>query len=156
MDDNQKQYLTKEKYAELSQELEELRGAGRREIAEGLEYAKSLGDLSENAEYQQAREKQAQLESRVAHLEAILKNAVITEPKRGSVADIGSSVVVIKKGEQNQRTYTIVGSEEADMAEGKLSDVSPIGAALLGKKKGDELTVETPGGRVEYEIVDVK
>jgi transcription elongation factor GreA len=156
MNQEKKQYLTREKFDQLEKELVQLRSVGRREIAESLEYAKSLGDLSENAEYHQAREKQAQMEARLAHIEAILKNAVIVEPKKGSVVDIGSTVTYLKKGEKTSQTVTIVGSEEADIVAGKLSDISPMGESLLGKKEGDSGAVATPGGNVQYEIIKVQ
>jgi transcription elongation factor GreA len=155
-DEEQKQHLTKEKYEELKDELAKLTSTGRKEIAESLEYAKSLGDLSENAEYHQAREKQAQLESRVAHLEAILKSAVIVEPKKGATIDVGSTATIVKTGEKEERVYTLVGSEEANTSLGKLSESSPIGASLIGKKKGDVIKVSTPGGEVEYRVEEVK
>ena len=151
-----KQQLTKEKHAELVRELSELKGARRREVAEQLEYAKSLGDLSENAEYQQAREEQARLEERIGRLETILKHAVIVGDRQSSTIDVGSTVVIRKRGETASRTFRIVGSEEANMVEGKLSDTSPIGEALTGKSKGDRVRVSTPGGEVEYEVLEVK
>ncbi|MDP3735527.1 MAG: transcription elongation factor GreA [bacterium] len=151
-----KQQLTKEKYAELERELTELKTARRREVAEQLEYAKSLGDLSENAEYQQAREEQARLEERITRLETILKHAVIIGDRQSSTIDVGSTVVIRKKGDTESRTFRIVGSEEANMAEGKLSDSSPIGAALIGKSKGERIRVSTPGGEAEYEVIEVK
>ncbi|MDZ4284432.1 MAG: transcription elongation factor GreA, partial [Patescibacteria group bacterium] len=147
---------TKEKYAELERELTELKTARRREVAEQLEYAKSLGDLSENAEYQQAREEQARLEERITRLETILKHAVIIGDRQSSTIDVGSTVVIRKKGDTESRTFRIVGSEEANMAEGKLSDSSPIGAALIGKSKGERIRVSTPGGEAEYEVIEVK
>jgi transcription elongation factor GreA len=150
------QHLTKEKHAELEAELTELKTHKRREIAENLEYAKSLGDLSENAEYQQAREEQARLEERIGRLEAILKHAVIVGDRTASTIDIGSTVFVQKEGEREPRTFRIVGSEEANMAEGKLSDLSPIGAALIGRSKGDIVRVSTPGGEVGYEVIEVR
>ena len=150
------QHLTKEKHAEFERELAELKTTKRREVAEQLEYAKSLGDLSENAEYQQAREEQARLEERITRLETILKHAVIVGDRQSSTIDVGSTVVVLKKGDREPKTFRIVGSEEANMAEGKLSDASPIGEALIGKSKGERVCVSAPGGEVEYEILEVK
>src|ERR1700733_7675020 len=135
-----KEYLTKEKLKELEAELHALKTVRRKEVAESLEAAKSLGDLSENAEYQEARELQATIEERIMKLEGIVKNAVIVERHHSDSVDIGSSVMVKKDGDKAERSYTIVGSEEADMASGKISYVSPLGKALMGKKKGDVFT----------------
>ncbi|HEY0979993.1 MAG TPA: transcription elongation factor GreA [Candidatus Paceibacterota bacterium] len=150
-----KEFITKENKAALEAELKELSGPRRTEIISSIEYAKSLGDLSENAEYHSAREAQAQLLERIATIEYVLNNSIVVEPKTGGLVDIGSTVVVKKDGEPNTRTFTMVGSEETDMLSGKISYKSPIGAALFGKKKGDTVTVETPRGDMEYEIVSV-
>ncbi len=152
----EKQYLSKEKFKELQEELEYLKNTRRKEIAEHLEYAKSLGDLSENAEYQEARQDQAEIEERISRLEALLQSAEIAPEKRGDIVTIGSTVIVRREGEQDTRTYTIVGAEEADMAEGKISYKSPIGEALLGQKKGEAVTCTIPAGKMTYAIIDVK
>lgn len=151
-----KSYLTKEKFEELQKELEDLQHNKRKEIAEQLEHAKSLGDLSENAEYHEARDAQAKLESRIAEIEFTLKNAEILTHHKGDVVDVGSTVTVKKVKEKEEHTYDIVGPEDADMLSGRLSFKSPLGEALLGKKKGEDFTFETPKGKVKYEIVDVK
>lgn len=150
------QYLTKEKFAELKAELEQLRNVRRKEVAESLEYAKKLGDLSENAEYHEAREEQAKVEDRIGHLEMVLKTANILNEKHGSTVSIGSTVLVQKEGEKDTRKFMIVGSEEVDTTNGKLSNHSPIGAALMGKAKGDTIVVTTPKGKVTYKIIDVQ
>lgn len=150
------QYLTKEKFEELKTELEQLRNVKRKEVAESLEYAKKLGDLSENAEYHEAREEQAKVEDRIGHLEMVLKTANILNEKHGSTVSIGSTVVVQKDGEKENRKFMIVGSEEVDTANGKLSNHSPIGAALMGKAKGDTISVLTPKGKVGYKIIDLQ
>jgi transcription elongation factor GreA len=150
------QYLTKEKFAELKTELEQLRNVRRKEVAESLEYAKKLGDLSENAEYHEAREEQAKVEDRISHLEMVLKTATILNEKHSSTVSIGSTVVAQKEGEKENKKFMIVGSEEVDTANGKLSNHSPIGAALMGKTKGDTITVTTPKGKVVYKIIDVQ
>lgn len=147
------EYLTKEKKAELEDELKHLQTVRRKEIADALEYAKSLGDLSENAEYHQAREDQAYCEDRITHVEQILKNAVVMDGHQAGVVGVGSTVTVSKKGDKGERVFTIVGSEEANIPEGKISNESPLGAALLGKKKGDKVTVSAPKGEVEYTVV---
>jgi transcription elongation factor GreA len=147
------EYLTLEKKKLLEDELKNLMSVRRKEIADALEYAKSLGDLSENAEYHQAREDQANCEDRIIHIEQILKNAVIMETHATGVVNVGSTVTVTKKGSKEEKTYAIVGSEEADSISGKISNESPLGAALLGKKKGDKVIVHAPKGDVEYTIV---
>ena len=150
------EYLTQEKYNELVKELEYLKTERRKEVAEQLEYAKSLGDLSENAEYQEARETQANIEDRIKKLEAMLQSAVIMKMHHTEAVDIGSTVSLMRDGSKDKVTYKIVGSEEADLAQGKLSIVSPLGKALVGKKKGEDLVAKTPGGNVSYKVVDIE
>ncbi|MDQ5962448.1 MAG: transcription elongation factor GreA [Patescibacteria group bacterium] len=150
------EYLTIEKKNALEEELNQLKSVRRKEIADALEYAKSLGDLSENAEYHQAREDQANCEERIAHIEQILKNAVILSDHKDGFVSVGSKVVVLKKGEKETRNFDIVGSEEADSIAGKISNESPIGRALLGKVKGDTVTFETPKGQATYTIKSVE
>jgi len=156
MDNNGKTYLSKEKYKELSGELENLKTVKRKEIAEKLEYAKSLGDLSENAEYQEARDDQASAERRILELEEILKNIQVIKKHHSEEVELGSVIVVQKKGQKDTATYQIVGSEEADTSEGKISNVSPLGEALMGKKKGETATFQSPSGAVEYKIIDIE
>ena len=148
-------YITKEKKKELESELIELSGPKRKEIISALEYAKSLGDLSENAEYHQAREDQGKLEERIKVVEHILKSSVVVKKSGGDIVEIGSDVVVEKEGTKEQKNYIIVGSEEADMLQGKISNNSPIGQALFGKKKGDTVSFSTPKGLVNYKIIKV-
>lgn len=149
------EYLTKEKFEELKQELDNLKSTKRKEIADSLEYAKQLGDLSENAEYQQAREMQATTEERIAKLESILKSAVIVALHHSDKVEIGSTVTVVKEGDKEKKNFKIVGSEEADTLQGKISYVSPLGSALMGKKKGESFSFSTPKGSVNYKIVDI-
>lgn len=149
------EYLTLEKKKELELELKTLKTVRRKEIADALEYAKSLGDLSENAEYHQAREDQANTEDRIVHLEQILKNAVIMDKHHAGVVEVGTTVTVSKKGEKTERQFSLVGSEEADSLVGKISNESPLGKALLGKKKGEQATVSTPKGDVIYTIKEI-
>jgi transcription elongation factor GreA len=151
------EYLTLEKKNELEAELTQLKTVRRKEIADALEYAKSLGDLSENAEYHQACEDQANCEDRINHIEQILKNAVImeTSEKAVGVIHVGSTVTVLKKGSKEEKTFALVGSEEADSVSGKISNESPLGEAILGKKKGDKVIVHAPKGDVEYSIVSI-
>jgi transcription elongation factor GreA len=153
---NDVQYLTQEKHAELTKELELLKTERRKEVAEHLEYSKKLGDLSENAEYHQAREEQAEVEDRISRLENLLKDAVITSTHGKDVVTIGSTVRLEKHGDNKSMLYTIVGSEEADTAQGKISNLSPIGSALLGHKKGDQITVVSPKGKALYTIAAIK
>jgi transcription elongation factor GreA len=150
--------LSQEKFEELTHELDELRTTRRKEVAEQLEYARSLGDLSENAEYQEAREMQAAVEERIAKLESILKSAKIVRDttQKSDGVGMGTTVIVQKIGAEEKHTYTIVGAEETNMFEGKISYHSPLGAALLGKKKGDEFSFHTPRGSQRYKILKVE
>lgn len=148
--------LSKQKIDELGKEVAFLKGTRRKEIAEQLEYAKSLGDLSENAEYLQAREDQAKTEERIAQIEEILKSAVVIEKHHSNLVEVGSTVIVKKSGSSTTQKYEIVGSEEADMSQGKISNMSPLGVALFGKKKGEVVKFKTPAGVTQYEIVDIE
>src|SRR3989344_1643458 len=123
-----KHYLTQERYDQLKEELEELKTGKRREIADRLEFAKSLGDLAENAEYHSAREEQAETEDRIAQLENMLKNAGIISAPKGPTIQVGTTLVVRKEPEAKEYTYTIVGSEEVDVAGGRISYQSPLGS----------------------------
>ena len=149
-----KQYVTKEKLEELKQELADLKGRKRIEVGERLKRAKELGDLSENSEYFEAREEQAQVETRIGELEDMVKTAEIIE-KSASTANvfIGSTVEVEKNGEKMK--LTIVGSNEANPGGGFISNESPLGRAFLGKKAGDKVTVSVPKGKVEYLILSI-
>lgn len=153
---NEKHYLTKEKFKEFRDELDFLKTTRRKEVAENLEYAKALGDLSENAEYQEARELQANVEDRINHLEMILKNASIIDERRSDTVDIGSTIVVQKNGDKESIKYKIVGSEEADMSKGLLSNLSPFGNAVIGKKKGDEFSFTSPKGVMKYKLIEIQ
>ena len=150
-----KEYLTKEKYEEFKKELEELKGVKRKEVAESLEYAKALGDLSENAEYHEARDMQAQVEDRIAKLESLLKNAsIVSAHDTGGMVNIGSVVIVQK--DDKKFTYTIVGSEESDVLANKISIKSPFGQAIIGKKRGEEFSYKAPNGEIVYKLLEVK
>jgi len=153
--DKEADYITEEKRKELEQELVELKGPKRREILDSLAYAKSLGDLSENAEYHQAREDQGKLEERISKVEQILQSSRVVKGGGGEIIEIGSKVVVQKEGTKSEITYVIVGSEEANMAEGKISNRSPMGVALFGKKRGDKVSLKAPNGVVNYKIISV-
>jgi transcription elongation factor GreA len=156
MDDISTTYLSKEKFDELTQELEHMKTSRRREIAEQLEYARSLGDLSENAEYEEARNLQAATEDRIRIIEEQLSHARIIEHAKGSIVSLGSTVTIQKVGEKEEHTYEIVGSAEANMQERKISHLSPMGAALMDKKKADVFSFETPKGSQKYKIITVK
>ncbi len=150
------EYLTKEKFEGLSKELDELKTTKRKEVADQLEYAKSLGDLSENAEYHEARDLQAQVEDRIMRLENILKNAKIVSSHSKDVVNIGSTVQVEKKGDKETKTYTIVSAEEANLSENKISAKSPFGESIMGKKKGETFDLHAPSGTITYKIIDIK
>ncbi len=150
------QYLTAEKIAELEKELATLKTDRRKEVAEHLEYAKRLGDLSENAEYHSAREEQAEVEDRISRLETLLKNAQIVHKGSHDMVTIGAAIRLEKKGDNKSLLINIVGSEEADMTRGKISNLSPLGSALLGHKLGDTVKVPTPKGTVDYVIAAIK
>ena len=150
------EYLTKEKFEEFKKELEQLKTVKRKEVAEALEYAKSLGDFSENQEYQEARDSQAVLEDRISHLEAILKSAKIISTQSANVVMVGSVITVEKEKDKTKKAYTMVGSEEADALQGKISIRSPLGMAAIGKTKGETFSFETPNGMMSYKIIDIK
>ncbi len=153
--------FTTEWLKELQEELRYLREEKRVDIAEKLKEAISYGDLSENAEYQEARDEQAQVELRIAELEEMLKPGnydLIDDEKTGkkkkSWINVGNTVILIF--EKEKITYTIVGSQEANIFENKISNESPLGRALIGKNKDDVIEVSSPSGKKEYTIFDVK
>lgn len=156
MSETQDTIVSQEKFDEIVNELEHLKTVRRTEIAQNLEYARSLGDLSENAEYQEARNLQASTEDRIHYLDSLVKNATIaTDNKKKNIVGFNSVVSIRRKEDDVIHEYTIVGSEEADMRMHKLSHVSPLGAALIGKKKGDAFTFETPNGKQAYTVEKV-
>ena len=155
--------LTREWLAELQEELRFLREEKRLEIAEKLKEAISYGDLSENAEYQEARDDQAQVELRIAELEEMLKSGnyelIMDEgsgKKKKSGINVGATVVVSEVGTKEKITYTIVGSQEASILEGKISNESPLGKSLIGKNLQDVVSVVAPSGKKEYTILEIK
>lgn len=150
-----KYYVTPERSEELKKELETLKGEKRREIADELKRAKEYGDLSENSEYVEAKEKQSRIETRIFELEEIFKHVALIQ--KSDVADtvqVGATVTLKKGGEILK--YTIVGSSEANPAEGKISNESPLGRAFLGHKVGDTISVKTPGGNVDYQVTKLE
>ena len=148
------EYLTKEKFDEFTKELVELKGKRRKEVAKNPEYAKSLGDLSENAEYHEARDVQGLVEDRIAKLEELLKTASIISSNHSGTVNVGSTVTVEKDG--MKFIYNIVGSEEADAGANKISIKSPFGQAILGKKEGENFSFTAPSGELTYSIADIK
>ena len=148
---------TKEGYNKLVEELEYLKGTRRNEVKEAIALARSFGDLSENAEYDEARNEQAKNEARIKELEELVENAVILDESNidTSVVSLGSTVKVKNIDIGAEFTYDLVGSNESNPMEFKISDQSPIGAALMGKKAGDKVEVSTPGGVVRLEVVEV-
>lgn len=149
-------YVTAEGLDKLKAELKDLKTVKRRELAERVDAARALGDLSENAEYQEAKHQLAYVEGRILQLNEMLKNVALIEGEKGEagVVNIGSSVTVEASGKRKE--YQIVGSNEADPAAGRISNESPLGASFLGHKKGDAVSVTTPGGTTTYTIVGVK
>ncbi len=153
MQEDQKSYLTPEGKENIERELADLIEVQRPDIAQKLKEAVAQGDLKENADYHDAKEKQGFIEGRIAELEATLRRAVIIEKSElNGMVQIGNTVTIREDGTKEDETYMIVGSAEANAAEGKISNESPIGRALLGKKKGQKIKVETPDGKIEFKI----
>jgi transcription elongation factor GreA len=142
----------------LIQELEHLKSVKRKEVVERIKIARSFGDLSENSEYDSAKEEQAFVEGRITTLENMIRNAkIIVEGDMASDSvTLGRSVTFVELPNGDEETYTIVGSAEADPFEGKISNDSPIAKSLLGKKVGDQVSVQTPGGDMSVRIVSIK
>lgn len=153
---DEKHYISEEKKKALIEELANLKTNRRKEILAVLEYAKSLGDLSENAEYHQAREDQGKLEDRINQIEYMLNSAVIVKKSKSDKVEIGTTLTVKKEGSKDEIKYHIVGVEEADMGKNKISNRSPLGSALFGKSKGDTVSMTTPKGLVKYTIVAIQ
>lgn len=150
-------YLSQERYNEISETLKKLKTEGRQNVAERLKQSKELGDLSENSDYQEAREEQSRLERKIAELEELLKISSIIKKSDGNNVHIrvGSNVSVKKNGSEKIK-YVIVGSSEASPADGLISNESPVGKSLLGKKIGDKVSVKTPSGEVSYEVLTIE
>lgn len=150
-------FLTREGLAKLEEELDYLKSTKRKEVAERIKIAVSYGDLSENAEYDAAKDEQAFVESRIVQLEKMMRNVRIIEPGSTdkSVVNIGMTVKLKEIPEGDIETYTIVGTQESDPLEGKISNESPLGANLIGRGVGERVTINTPGGQLEFEIVEI-
>jgi len=149
------QIITKEGYEKMEKEIEYLIAVKRKGIAERIQKAKEMGDLSENAEYQEAKDEQAYNEGKIIELKATLKNLTIVENDRGKEEVGMGSEITVKAGDK-EKQFTIVSFNEVDPLAGKISNESPLGRAFLGKKKGDKVIVETPKGEKEYEILSIK
>ncbi|MBU1091976.1 transcription elongation factor GreA [Patescibacteria group bacterium] len=156
--DSSLEYLSEEAYQKLEEELRDLIKNKRMEISERLGESSSLGDLSENAEYQEAKDAQLMNENRIAELEDLLGRTVIlsSEKRNRDKIELGCLVILRKDESGVERKYQIVGSEEADPVENKISNESPLGLCLLGKKKGDVVRVVTPAGEVRYNIMKIQ
>lgn len=151
-------YLSQEGFDKIKAELRELTINGRREIAQQIAEARSHGDLSENAEYEAAKEAQSHLEKRIAELELIMSTARVIDDKNleNDKVYLLSKVTILNKKMNKTMVYTIVSAQEADFKENKISSDSPIGAALMGKKVGDTVTVKVPAGNLELEIINIE
>ena len=147
--------LTQEGKDKLEEELHYLENEKRAEIGERIKVAREFGDISENSEYDDAKNEQGMMEARIAEISRILSEAtVVNAPKRSSKVNIGSTVTVDMNG--RERVFTIVGGAESDAHEGKISNESPVGRALLGKKAGETVDVETQAGVIQYKILDIR
>ena len=154
MNANKPEYLSAEGLEKLKAELDELTNVKRPEIAQRIHDAKEYGDVTENAEYEDAKNEQAFVEGRIQALTIIIKNAVIIEENHSrTFVQIGSTVTI--EGEKGKERYTIVGAAEAAPDEGRISNESPVGRALLGRKKGEEVVVKVPAGDFAYRIVAI-
>ena len=149
-------FLTKEGLAELQAELDDLKLNVRPEVIGQIKEARAQGDLSENAEYHAARDRQGQVEARIKELEYLIDNATIIEDKKSNVVQVGSTVEIKYIADNETETYYIVGSTEADPFENKISNESPIAQGIMGKKKGAIVTIESPNGNYDIEIVSLK
>ena len=148
--------LTKAGLVKLQNELEQLKTVGRTEIAEKIRVARGYGDLSENSEYDEAKNEQAKIEARIVELEKMLENvSIIADDVNTDVVTLGVSVVVLDVEYDEELTYRIVGSAEANPMQGYLSDDSPVGNALLGAKVGDEVVAATPTGELKFKIISI-
>lgn len=149
--------VTKDGLNKIKVELEYLQGEKRQEIAEKIKTARDFGDISENSEYDDAKNEQADLEAKIMRLNDVVKHAKIIEEnnKKKKFVNVGAKVTVLDIEFNEEETYTIVGSTEADPFDNKISNVSPVGSALIGKKVGEVIKVDVPKGNLEYEILKI-
>jgi len=157
MTEEKSYYMTEEGQEKIEQELHELKTEKRKEVVERIKVARDFGDLSENSEYDSAKEEQAFVETRIANLEKMIRNAVIIENDDNNVdvVSMGKQVTFMELPDGEEETYTIVGSAEANPFEGKISNDSPMAKSLLGHEKGKEVVVQTPAGEINVKIVEV-
>ena len=150
--------MSQARFDELSQELNYLKTTRSDEVAEQIKVARGFGDLSENSEYDEAKNEQGKLYSRMAELEDILSNYVVIEEeeKEGDFIRLGSTVTVLDKEFNEEETYKLVGSQEADPMNGRISEDSPFGRALLGRTAGEKVVVEAPADSIQYQIVEIQ
>jgi transcription elongation factor GreA len=149
--------LTAQGLADLKVELIDLKDVKRKEVAKKIQVAIEYGDLSENAEYDEAKNEQALIESRIVQIDHMIKKAqIIKDDKKSNTVKIGCTIVVTSDKSEGEAEYNIVGSVEADPLKGKISNESPVGKTLLGKKKGDAVNVKTPSGVIVYTIKEIK
>lgn len=152
---NKEIYLTSEGFLKLEEELESLKKVERPEVITAIKEARALGDLSENAEYSAARERQGRLEARIKEIEYTLEHATIIENNNDGSVKVGSVVTIKYDDDDDEEEYTIVGTNEADPFSNKISNESPIAVAVMGKKVGDKVSVESPNGSFDIEIINV-
>ncbi len=156
-DNEEKVYLTKEGAKKLQEELDYLVNVRRREVAQHIHDAKADGDVSENAGYDEAKNEQAFVEGRILTIQQILKKAIIVDQVEDTdTVQIGHKVTVQEVGFDEPESYVIVGSAETNPSEGRISHKSPLGSALLGRKVGDVVSVDTPGGTIEFKILSIE
>ena len=158
MTDKNRELLTQEGFEKLQQELKYLTEVRRKEVADRIRHARDFGDISENSEYDDAKNEQYLLERRISEVQRRLRNAKVVDPagaEAGSV-DLGTLVTLKVVGADEERTFQIVGANESDPGSGKLSHSSPVGRAVLKRRVGDKVTVATPRGATEYEIVNIE
>ena len=157
MSKEQKLTFTQQGYNEMIAELDYLKNVRRAEVVHEIEVARSFGDLSENSEYDEARTEQAKVEARLKELEEKVNNAIIIDESKIdlSVISVGSTVKGYNVTDDEEFEYSLVGSNEADPMNGRISDLAPVGKALIGKRAGDTVTVETPGGELKLEVKEV-
>ena len=148
--------MSLERKKELEAELEYLQTVREKEVSEQIKEARSFGDLSENSEYDEAKNEQGKLYSKIAEIKDLIENAVITEYGTGNSVVMGSRIIVREVGEEEDESYQIVGSQEADPMQGRISDESPMGRALMGHQVGDKVSLEAPVGVIHYEIIAIE
>lgn len=150
-------FLTADGLRKLEEKLDNYRTVHRKEVAERIRQAKEFGDISENAEYEDAKMEQAFIEAEIMNLERVIRNAKLIDEKEihTDIVSVGSTVKLKEEDSGDNESYTIVGTAESDPTNHKISNESPVGKALLGKHKGDKVTAKTPGGTVKYKILEI-